>query len=81
MHEMRAESVPGRSETLWHVLARGQSVTSLCGYRPAAERMVTALMAKGAVERYCDRCMTAFRAAMEDRAPHADEPPRDSAAA
>lgn len=70
MYEMCAESVPDRSETLWHVLARGQSSATLCGYRLPADRTITALVSEGAAERYCVYCMTAFRTAMESCAQH-----------
>ncbi|MFD3530348.1 hypothetical protein [Streptomyces sp. NPDC058664] len=81
MYEMRAESVPGRSEAVWHVLAREQSATTLCGHRLPEERTETAPMTERAAERYCVRCMTAFRAAVEDRALRAAEAGRRSAVA
>ncbi|MET9319943.1 hypothetical protein ABZX75_07060 [Streptomyces sp. NPDC003038] len=69
MYEMRAESTPGGSEMLWHVIAEDQATGTLCGYLLAPDRTVTALLSEGAAERYCVPCMTAFRAAMESRTP------------
>ncbi|MGR4878678.1 hypothetical protein ACIPUC_04470 [Streptomyces sp. LARHCF249] len=80
MYEMRADSVPGQFETLWHVLARGQTAATLCGYRLPPERTVTALMSEGAAERYCVRCMTACRTSMENRALPAAEAGKEPAA-
>ncbi|WP_328923919.1 hypothetical protein OG429_04265 [Streptomyces sp. NBC_00190] len=76
MYEMRAESTPGGSEMLWHVIAKVPATGTLCGYTLAPNRTVTALLSEGAAERYCVPCMSAFRSAMESRTPReAAEPP------
>ncbi|MFB7463569.1 hypothetical protein ACFCZ1_08685 [Streptomyces sp. NPDC056224] len=76
MYEMRAESTPGGSEMLWHVIAKIPATGTLCGYTLAPDLTVTALLSEGVAERYCVPCMSAFRAAMENRVPPgAAEPP------
>ncbi|MFG2986602.1 hypothetical protein ACGFYQ_36080 [Streptomyces sp. NPDC048258] len=69
MYEMRAESTPGRSEMLWHVIAKDPATGTLCGYTLAPDQTVTALLSEGAAERYCVPCMSAFRTAMERHTP------------
>ncbi|MFF8268344.1 hypothetical protein ACF059_13230 [Streptomyces sp. NPDC016562] len=81
MYEMRAEFTPERSETLWHVLAKRQTTTTLCGYVLPQASTVTALISEGTAERYCARCMAAFRSTVGQGADPAAEAGRESAAA
>ncbi|MFE9634590.1 hypothetical protein [Streptomyces sp. NPDC006463] len=79
MYEMRAESTPGGSEMLWHVIAKVPATGTLCGYTLAPDRTVTALLSEGVAERYCVPCMSAFRSVMESHAQReAPEPPHTS---
>ncbi|MFF5707167.1 hypothetical protein ACFY7H_32465 [Streptomyces sp. NPDC012794] len=80
MYEMRAEFAPERSEMLWHVLAKGQTTTTLCGYSLPQGSTVAALMSEGTAERYCARCMTAVRSTVGNSAPPAATAERDPAA-
>ncbi|MCQ4079976.1 hypothetical protein NGB36_05060 [Streptomyces sp. RB6PN25] len=67
MYEMRAgPATTGSSGLVWHVLAKDDARTTLCGRQlspqaqppgPAREEATT--------ERYCSSCMTAFRETME----------------